>query len=77
MIEKLTLLGIFSSCLFCMVVTSKGFKINRMAAQRDFNGNVPNLQVFILADIEAATDRLSIENKLGEGGRSWSCLQGI
>jgi hypothetical protein len=39
-----------------------------MAAAGDFNGNVPNLQVFILADIEAATNRLSIENKLGEGG---------
>jgi len=51
-----------------MVVASKGSKINCMETQRDFNGNVPNLQVFILADIEAATYRLSIENKLGEGG---------
>jgi hypothetical protein len=39
-----------------------------MATQRDFDGNVPNLQVFILADIEVATERLSIKNKLGEGG---------
>jgi hypothetical protein len=39
-----------------------------MEAAGDFNGNVPNLQVFILADIEAATDRFSFENKLGEGG---------
>jgi hypothetical protein len=51
-----------------MVVTSKGSKINHMATQRDFDGNVPNLQVFILADIEAATEGLSIKNKLGEGG---------
>ena len=39
-----------------------------MAAAGDYNGNVPDLQVFILADIEAATDRLSFEIKLGEGG---------
>jgi hypothetical protein len=53
-----------------MVVTSKESesKINHMAAAGDFNGNVPNLQVFILADIEAATNRYSIENKLGQGG---------
>jgi len=53
-----------------MFVTSKESesKFNHMAAAGDFNGNVPNLQVFILADIEAATNRLSIENKLGEGG---------
>jgi hypothetical protein len=53
-----------------MVVRSKESesKINHMEAARDFNGNVPNLQVFILADIEAATDRFSFENKLGEGG---------
>jgi hypothetical protein len=60
----------FSSVNIGMVVTSKEseFKINHMAAAGDFNGNVPNLQVFILADIEVATNRLSIENKLGEGG---------
>ncbi|KAE8124302.1 hypothetical protein FH972_019201 [Carpinus fangiana] len=53
-----------------MVVTSKESesKINHMVAAGDFNGNVPDLQVFILADIEAATDRLSFENKLGERG---------
>ena len=52
-----------------MVVTSKESesKINHMAAAGDFNGNVPDLQVFILANIEAATDRLSFENKFGEG----------
>ncbi|KAG7942131.1 hypothetical protein I3843_16G084400 [Carya illinoinensis] len=33
-----------------------------------FNGNVPNLQVFTLDEIEAATGKLSIENKVGEGG---------
>ncbi|KAB1211848.1 hypothetical protein CJ030_MR5G010023 [Morella rubra] len=42
--------------------------VNRMAAAGDFNSNAPNLQVFSLAEIEAATDKLSIENKLGEGG---------
>ncbi|XP_059455328.1 class V chitinase-like [Corylus avellana] len=53
-----------------MVVPSKESesKINHIAAAGDFNGNVPDVQVFILADIEAATDRLSFENKLGEGG---------
>jgi hypothetical protein len=53
-----------------MVVTSKesDSKINHMEAARDFNGNIPNLQVFNLVEIEAATGRLSIENKLGEGG---------
>jgi hypothetical protein len=79
MIEELTLLVIypaFMSFIFFyknntgMVVTSKESesKINHMAAARDFNGNIPNLQVFILADIEAATNRYSIENKLGQGG---------
>ncbi|XP_021809031.1 serine/threonine-protein kinase BRI1-like 1, partial [Prunus avium] len=33
-----------------------------------FNSNVPNLQVFGIAVIEAATEGFSIENKLGEGG---------
>jgi hypothetical protein len=73
MIEELTLLGIFSllfSVNIGMVVTSKESesKINHMAAAGDFDGNVPHLQVFILVDIEAATDRLSFENKLGNGG---------
>jgi hypothetical protein len=47
-----------------------------MAVAGDFNGYVPDLQVFILANIEAATDRLSIENKLGDRGSLWSRLQG-
>jgi hypothetical protein len=53
-----------------MVVTSKESesKINHMEVEGDFNGNVPNLQVFNLAKIEATTCGLSIENKLGEGG---------
>jgi hypothetical protein len=53
-----------------MVVTSKESesKINHMEAAGDFNGNVPNLQVFNLAEIEVVTGRLSIENKLGGGG---------
>ncbi|KAB1199032.1 hypothetical protein CJ030_MR0G028240 [Morella rubra] len=42
--------------------------VNLMAAAGDFNSNDPNLQVYSLAEIEAATDKLSFENKLGEGG---------
>ncbi|KAH9660231.1 Receptor-like serine/threonine-protein kinase [Citrus sinensis] len=34
----------------------------------DFNSNDPDLREYSLADIEVATDRFSIENKLGEGG---------
>jgi hypothetical protein len=46
-----------------MVVTSKESesKINHMAATGEFDGNVSNIQVFILADIEAVTNRLSFE----------------
>ncbi|XP_024925825.3 class V chitinase isoform X2 [Ziziphus jujuba] len=44
------------------------FNENKRAAAGDFNNNAPNLQVFTLADIEAATERFSIENKLGQGG---------
>ncbi|KAK0576141.1 hypothetical protein LWI29_012572 [Acer saccharum] len=38
------------------------------AAAGDFNGNSPTLILYSLADIETATDKFSIENKLGEGG---------
>ncbi|KAL5547621.1 hypothetical protein UlMin_002852 [Ulmus minor] len=41
---------------------------NYATAAGDFNSNVPNLQLFSLADIKAATEEFSIENKLGEGG---------
>lgn len=44
------------------------FPKNYAAGAGDFDSNVPNLQVFSLADIETATDGLSVENKLGEGG---------
>ena len=37
-------------------------------ATGDFNSKAPNLIVYNLTDIEVATDDLSIENKLGEGG---------
>ena len=37
-------------------------------AAGDFNSNAPNLIVYNLTEIEVATDNLSIENKLGEGG---------
>ncbi|KAG2664573.1 hypothetical protein I3760_16G088500 [Carya illinoinensis] len=40
----------------------------KLKAAGHFNGNVPNLQVFTLDEIEAATGKLSIENKVGEGG---------
>lgn len=40
----------------------------KVAAAGDFDNNAPNLQIFSLAEIEAATDRFSVENKLGEGG---------
>ena len=61
-----------------VIVTSKESesKINHTAATGDFNGNVPNMQVFNLAEIEATTDKLSIENKLGEGGYGLARLQG-
>ncbi|KAH9700077.1 Receptor-like serine/threonine-protein kinase [Citrus sinensis] len=41
---------------------------NSQAHAGDFNSNDPDLREYSLADIEVATDRFSIENKLGEGG---------
>ncbi|KAF4352401.1 hypothetical protein F8388_016680 [Cannabis sativa] len=41
---------------------------NGAAAAGDFNSNIPNLRVFSLADVEAATEGFSVENKLGQGG---------
>ncbi|KAH9700054.1 Receptor-like serine/threonine-protein kinase [Citrus sinensis] len=41
---------------------------NSQADAGDFNSNDPDLREYSLADIEVATDRFSIENKLGEGG---------
>ncbi|KAK1582539.1 hypothetical protein Q3G72_016045 [Acer saccharum] len=43
-------------------------QVNNAAAAGDFNGNSPTLILYSLADIETATDKFSIENKLGEGG---------
>ncbi|XP_030954033.1 class V chitinase-like isoform X2 [Quercus lobata] len=43
-------------------------KANNIAAAGDSDSNIPNLQVFSLADIEAATNKFSFENKVGEGG---------
>ncbi|KAL0013580.1 hypothetical protein SO802_000649 [Lithocarpus litseifolius] len=43
-------------------------KVNYIASAGDLDINVPHLQVSSLADIEAATDKFSFENKLGEGG---------
>ncbi|GAY62427.1 hypothetical protein CUMW_217690 [Citrus unshiu] len=43
-------------------------RANNETEAGDFNRNVPNLGVYSLADIEAATEGFSIRNKLGEGG---------
>ncbi|XP_044507545.1 cysteine-rich receptor-like protein kinase 21 [Mangifera indica] len=43
-------------------------KANKVASAGDFNTNIPNLTEYALADLEAATNGFSIENKLGEGG---------
>ncbi|KAK2642753.1 hypothetical protein Ddye_024516 [Dipteronia dyeriana] len=69
---------IYYCCIrFRMLKSSKGKvnsakdsknKINTTAAAGDLNSNAPNLIVYILNDIEVATDNLSIANKLGEGG---------
>ncbi|KAH1210074.1 hypothetical protein GLYMA_15G206400v4 [Glycine max] len=37
-------------------------------ASRLFHSNAPDLQVFSFSDIEQATNRFSIENKVGQGG---------
>ncbi|KAL5772813.1 hypothetical protein ACOSQ2_012737 [Xanthoceras sorbifolium] len=43
-------------------------QVNNDAAAGDLSGNAPTLVLYSLADIEAATDKFSIEYKLGEGG---------
>ncbi|KAI9185261.1 hypothetical protein LWI28_005700 [Acer negundo] len=44
-------------------------QVNNIAsAAGDFNANAPNLASYSFAYIEAAANRFSIENKLGEGG---------
>ena len=43
-------------------------RANNETEAGDFNRNVPNLRVYSLADIEAATEGFSVRNKLGEGG---------
>lgn len=43
-------------------------KVNNIAAARNFNSNVPDLQVFSYADVDKATSKFAFENKLGEGG---------
>ncbi|XP_031254480.1 G-type lectin S-receptor-like serine/threonine-protein kinase At1g11410 isoform X2 [Pistacia vera] len=43
-------------------------KANKAASAGDFSSNIPNLIEYSLADIEAATNGFSIENKLGQGG---------
>ncbi|PON45536.1 Tyrosine-protein kinase [Trema orientale] len=51
-----------------MIANASKFPENYAAAAGDFNSNAPKLRVFSLADIEAATEGFSVENKLGEGG---------
>ena len=48
-------------------------QVYNAAAAGDFNGNSPTLILYSLADIETATDKFSIENKLGEGGYGPVC----
>ncbi|KAL5772848.1 hypothetical protein ACOSQ2_012772 [Xanthoceras sorbifolium] len=43
-------------------------QVNNDAAAGDLSGNAPTLVLYSLAGIEAATDKFSIEYKLGEGG---------
>uniref|UniRef100_A0A2N9FVX3 non-specific serine/threonine protein kinase n=1 Tax=Fagus sylvatica TaxID=28930 RepID=A0A2N9FVX3_FAGSY len=66
------LLGLVMCCLRKRTLKSKAkeleSKVNYIATAGDSDSNVPNLQVFTLADIEAATDNFSFEKKLGEGG---------
>ncbi|XP_031272075.1 cysteine-rich receptor-like protein kinase 10 isoform X2 [Pistacia vera] len=65
------LLGCFLIYYFWIKkLKSKGSKkrINDPSAAGDFNSNAPNLITYNFHDIEAATDRFSFENKLGEGG---------
>ncbi|KAH7546217.1 hypothetical protein FEM48_Zijuj01G0177100 [Ziziphus jujuba var. spinosa] len=50
------------------VLSLAGKESIKVAAAGDFDNNAQNLQIFSLAEIEAATDRFSVENKLGEGG---------
>ncbi|XP_031274538.1 cysteine-rich receptor-like protein kinase 11 [Pistacia vera] len=42
------------------------YTVNKAAV--DFSSSVPNLVEYTMNDIEAATNRFSIENKLGQGG---------
>ncbi|KAL5774881.1 hypothetical protein ACOSP7_012438 [Xanthoceras sorbifolium] len=43
-------------------------KVKNLADAGDFNVSVPNLMVYSLVDIEAATNSFSIDNYLGQGG---------
>ncbi|KAK7291977.1 hypothetical protein RIF29_07567 [Crotalaria pallida] len=47
-------------------MTNEAWSSNEAAGH--FHGNAPELQVFRLLDIEVATNRFSVENKLGQGG---------
>ncbi|KAH9700061.1 Receptor-like serine/threonine-protein kinase [Citrus sinensis] len=56
-----------AACILLLAKSSKDGENSQVHAG-DFNSNDPDLREYSLADIEVATDRFSIENKLGEGG---------
>ncbi|XP_044488845.1 cysteine-rich receptor-like protein kinase 10 [Mangifera indica] len=57
------LIGIF----FIFYCWRRNIKLKASSAG-DFNSNIPSLTEYTLAEIEAATNGFSIENKLGQGG---------
>ncbi|XP_044488838.1 cysteine-rich receptor-like protein kinase 19 [Mangifera indica] len=57
------LIGIF----FIFYCWRRNIKLKASSAG-DFNSNIPSLTAYTLAEIEAATNGFSIENKLGQGG---------
>ena len=72
------LLGTFMICYCCRrKLKFKGAsdstkqsndEVNKAAAAGDFNCNTPTLIEYTWADIDAATNGFSVENKLGQGG---------
>ncbi|KAL5842026.1 hypothetical protein ACOSQ3_012629 [Xanthoceras sorbifolium] len=57
-----------SKCSVDLVQGSRRSQVNNDAAAGDFSGNAHTLVLYSLADIEAATDKFSMEYRLGEGG---------
>ena len=73
-IYKIDVLNIFLSSLFLVTACIDSvkrllYKVRiKILAAEDLNGNASNLQVFSYSAINAATNKFSSENKLGEGG---------